>query len=266
MRIEHIGEATLYLGDCLEVLPTLPKVDAVITDPPYNVSLKGGRQDTTVRKRITEIRSDGSKSYREVVRDFGKWDHGWEPEPFLDGVCAMLAPGGALIAFTSEFLLSNYLQSGLDHRAMLYWRKTNPAPNFAKQIVRSVEMAVWQTNGGQWTFNAGGYRPNVWEGPTISGWICENTPEEREHPTQKPEWLMRELVNVFSRTTVLDPFMGSGTTGVACAQIGRKFIGVEIEPRYFDIACRRIERAYAQGKLFEHQGLSTEQLELDGRM
>lgn len=73
-----------------------------------------------------------------------------------------------------------------------------------------------------------------------------------EHPTQKPLPLMTELVRLFSNKdqTILDPFMGSGTTGVACAKLGRKFIGIEIEPKYFDISCKRIEQAYAQGDMF----------------
>ncbi len=135
---------------------------------------------------------------------------------------------------------------------LLYWRKTNPAPNFRKQIVRAMEMAVWQTKGGSWTFNASGYRPNVWEGPIINGFTCENTAETREHPTQKPEWLMKEWVPVFSdqADVVLDPYMGSGTTGVACMNLGRKFIGMEVNPEYFAVACERIENAQRQERLF----------------
>jgi DNA modification methylase len=87
----------------------------------------------------------------------------------------------------------------------------------------------------------------------------------KEHPTQKPlkvmSWCLQFLPDA---KTVLDPYMGSGTTGVACAQLGRKFIGIEIEPKYFDIACRRIEQAYAQGKLFDPAPPKQEQASMFG--
>lgn len=200
---------TLYHGDCREVLPTLERVDHVITDPPYNVSVRNGRSTTTIGKLA---RKDGT--YREIVRDFGEWDHDWKAEPFISEAQRLISSGGSLIAFTSEFLFAPYLASGLEHRSLLYWRKTNPAPNFRQQVVRAIEMAVWQTQGGKWTFNAGGYRPNVWEGPIINGYTCENTGEKRWHPTQKPRWLMEEWVGTFTDPgdLILDPFAGSGTT------------------------------------------------------
>jgi site-specific DNA-methyltransferase (adenine-specific) len=93
---------------------------------------------------------------------------------------------------------------------------------------------------------------NVWEGPIVSGWRVQNTGELREHPTQKPEWLMDEWVSLFSNPddVVLDPFMGSGTTGVSAVRLGRKFIGVEVNPDYFAMARLRIENAQRQERLF----------------
>ena len=251
MRVETIGNAVLYCADSEEVMPTLGPVDAVITDPPYNVSKRNGRDSTTTGKIIKGFRPDGTPSYRKVIRNFGEWDFDWNPAPFFAESRRMLVDGGSLIAFLSEFLMAEYLQSGLDHRALLYWKKTNPAPSFRNQIVRSVEMAAWQTKGGKWRFNAGGYRPNIWECPTVTGWRTENTHEQRSHPTQKPEWLMREWVSLFSYESVLDPYMGSGTTGVACASVRRRFIGIERDPKYFAIACERIENAQRQQRMFE---------------
>lgn len=225
---------TLYQGDCAEVMGALPtgSVDLILADPPYNVSARGvgGRAHTTIGRVLTGTRPDGSRSYREIVRDFGAWDHGWDPEPFLAEAQRVLRDGGALIAFTSEFLFEHYGRSGLDHRALLYWRKTNPAPNFRKQIVRALEMAVWQTKGGHWTFNAGGYRPNVWDGPIVSGYSTVNNHEPRVHPTQKPLWLMHEWVQIFSEPSavILDPFAGSGTTLRAAKNLGRRAIGIEL--------------------------------------
>jgi DNA modification methylase len=225
----------LVHGDAVEVLSGLAdgSVDLVLTDPPYNVSARGvgGRANTTVGR---VPRADGSM--REIRRDFGEWDHGWDPLPFLEQARRVLRDGGSLVAFTSEHLFAPYLASGLDHRSLLYWRKANPAPNFRSQVVRAVEMAVWQTQGGGWTFNAGGYRPNVWDGATESG-------EARIHPTQKPLWLMREWVELFSGPgeLVVDPYAGSGTTLVAARALGRRALGVELDPTYYEAARRRLD-------------------------
>ena len=241
---------TIYHGDALEVLPTIEagSVALVLTDPPYNVSHRNGRSNTTIGR---VPRKDGT--HREIVRDFGEWDHDWEPEPFIAELPRPLRDGGALVAFTSEFLFAPYLASGLDHRSLLYWRKTNPAPNFRQQIVRAIEMAVWQTKGGGWTFNAGGYRPNVWDGPVINGYATVNRNEPRVHPTQKPEWLMREWIQLFSNEgdLILDPYMGSGTTLRAAKDLGRRAIGVElhnevgedgVDRRYCEIAVGRLRQ------------------------
>lgn len=241
---------TIYHGDCLEVLPQLAQVDHVITDPPYNVSARGvgGRANTTVGR---VPRKDGT--HREIVRDFGEWDHEWDPRPFLAEARRLVAPGGTLIAFTSEFLVQSYVRAGLEHRSMLYWRKTNPAPNFRKQIVRAVEQAVWQTQGGDWTFNGSGYRPNIWDGPILNGYSVVNNDEARVHPTQKPLWLMREWIELFTDPgdLILDPFMGSGTTLRAAKDLGRRAIGIEmsneigadgVDRRYCDIAVERLRQ------------------------
>lgn len=232
---------TIYHADCLDVLPLLDQVDHVITDPPYNVSARGigGRANTTIG---AVPRKDGT--YREIVRDFGAWDHEWDPRPFLAEARRLIRPGGSLIAFTSEFLFEPYVCSGLEHRALLYWRKTNPAPNFRNQIVRAVEMAVWQTQGGGWTFNAGGYRPNVWDGPILNGYTVQNTGEKRLHPTQKPLWLMREWIELFTDPgdLILDPFMGSGTTLRAAKDLGRRAIGIEVNETYCKVAVERLRQ------------------------
>lgn len=231
---------TIYHGDCREVLPTLDRVDHVITDPPYNVSVRSGRANTTIGR---VPRKDGTM--REIVRDFGEWDHGWDARPFLCEAKRLIRPGGSLVSFLSEFLFDAYTTSGLEHRGLLYWRKTNPAPNFRKQIVRAIEMAVWQTQGNGWTFNAGGYRPNVWEGPVINGYLNENTDEKRWHPTQKPEWLMREWVSLFTDPgdLILDPFGGSGTTARAAKDLGRRCILIEREERWAEVAAKRMAQS-----------------------
>lgn len=232
---------TIYHGDCLDVLGSLVEVDLFLTDPPYNVSARGvgGRANTSVGR---VPRKDGTM--REIVRDYGDWDHDWQPQPFIGLASVLLKPSGSLVAFTSEFLVGAYLQSTLDHRGLLFWRKTNPAPSFRKQIVRAIEFAVWQTKGGGWTFNAGGYCPNVWDGPIINGYTCENTNEQRWHPTQKPQALIAQWVALFSNPgdLVVDPFMGSGTTLAAAKRIGRRAIGIELEEKYCEIAAKRLQQ------------------------
>lgn len=238
------SDVVLYLGDTdgsaggTALLDQLPRFDHIITDPPYNVSTRNGRDGTTVG---TLKRKDGTA--RKVQRNFGDWDHTWNPDAFLAWVTENLPEGGSLIAFTSEFLIGNYMRSGLNHRNLIYWHKTNPTPAFKRLYVRAVEMAVWQVKGTGWTWNAGGYRPNVFEGPVVSGFRSANG-ENREHPTQKPMWLMDELVSLHTKPgdTILDPFSGSGTTLVAAKRLGRRAVGVEMNEEYAEAAARRLSQ------------------------
>lgn len=237
---------TLYLGDSdgtnggESVLERLDvDVDHVITDPPYNVSTRNGRDGTTVG---TLKRADGTA--RKVQRNFGDWDHTWEPQTFLTWVEAHLPEGGSLIAFTSEFLIDAYMRTGLNHRNIIYWQKTNPTPAFKRLYVRAIEMAVWQVKGkGGWVWNAGGYRPNVFAGPVVSGFRAANG-EGREHPTQKPLWLMDEIVQLHTEKgqIILDPFCGSGTTLVSAKRLGRRAIGIEMNEKYAEAAARRLQQ------------------------
>jgi site-specific DNA-methyltransferase (adenine-specific)/modification methylase len=202
MRKEVIGDATLYLGDCSEILPTLPKVDAVVTDPPYGV---GHNKASAVR--------------RYKVRDEIQNDA--EP-PFVGWMASYPAViwGG-----------NNFCDQLPRSTGWLVWFKHHP-----DQSRHSQAELAWTNCVRTVRHYSEAYHGFMRE---RDGWF---------HPTQKPPGLMRWCAE-FTSGTVLDPYMGSGTTGVACAQLGRKFIGIEIEPRYFDIACRRIEQAYAQGKL-----------------
>lgn len=243
MRVETIGDATLYLGDCLEILPTLPKVDAVITDPPFEAEAH------TLQRRIN--RSDSRGESGDVIT----------PEP-LD-----FAP----ITETQRINASYVIREMCDGWALLFcqaeavskWKETLEAAG-----AKYKRAMVWIKRDGMPQYS--GDRPGmgyesivaVWCGPGKSAWngggkhgvfdIPKGEPLRYGHPTQKPERLMRDLVGLFTNedATVLDPFMGSGTTGVACANLGRKFIGIEIEPKYFEIACERITNAYRQQRMF----------------
>ena len=242
-------DVTLYLGDSdgtaggEALLPQLsPGFDAIITDPPYNVSTRNGRDGTTPGRLK---RKDGTA--RKVQRVFGEWDRTWDPKPFLAEVPRLLRDGGSMVAFTSEFLIGDYMASGLNHRNLIYWRKTNPTPAFKRLYVRAVEMAVWQVKGTTgWTWNSGGYTPNVYEGKVVAGFACANG-ETRVHPTQKPLWLIRSLLEQHTNLgdTVLDPYAGSGTTLIAARLLGRRAVGIEQDEAYCEATAKRL----AQGVL-----------------
>jgi len=238
----HHGDADGTAGGTA-LLPRLEfTVDAIITDPPYNVSARNGR-DATTPGRLK--RKDGTA--RKVQRVFGDWDRTWDAKPFLTAAGALLRDGGSLIAFTSEFLIGDYMASGLNHRNLIYWRKTNPTPAFRQLYVRAVEMAVWQVKGATgWTWNGGGYVPNVYEGKVVAGFACANGEhrEHREHPTQKPLWLMSRLIDLHTKPgdLILDPYAGSGTTLAAAKRAGRRAIGIELDESYAEAAARRLSQ------------------------
>lgn len=198
-RKEVIGDCTLYLGDCRDVLPTLAGADAVVTDPPYGIGI--------------------NKSNRlSVSKGFG--DDTWDDEA---ADLSWLLPMGVPAVVWG----GNYFDLP-PTRAPLVWDKDNAGRDFA-----DFEMA--------WT-NLDMVARRIKHRPM-------NMDGGKEHPTQKPVRVMQWCVS-FTEGLVLDPYMGSGSTGVACAKMGRQFIGIEVEERYFDIACRRIREAYAQPDMF----------------
>jgi len=207
MRVERIGDATLYCGDCREVLPTLGAVDGVVTDPPYGIASvwKGGSGNGWGR-------AQSQRSLRN------QWD---QEKPDGDTIGWIAKQRQAIIWGGNYFDLP-------PSRCWLVWNK--PERGFS---LAEAELA--------WTNFDAVVR------------VCDAPWSEvgREHPTQKPIAVMAFCVKK-TTGTILDPFMGSGTTGVACARLNRKFIGIEIEPSYFDIACRRIEEAQRQKDLFIH--------------
>lgn len=225
-RIERIGDATLYLGDCREILPTLGKVDAVVTDPPYGI----GESAEKVASRVKLA----------IPKDYGAFD--WDAAPVnAEVLAAARAHGRWQIIFGG-----NYYDLPATS-CWLIWDKCNGDSDFADcelawtNIPKAVRKIEWLWNG-----------------------MIRKGREERFHPTQKPAGVMRWCIQQLPADShiILDPFMGSGTTGVACAQLGRKFIGIEIEPKYFDIACRRIEDAYRQPRLFKDEAPKPKQIAL----
>ena len=217
-RTEIIGDATLYLGDCRDVLAALEReypFDALVTDPPYGIGEAAG--------------ANASRGNLAVARDYG--NAAWDDETADDALSCAMAYAHWQIIFGG-----NYYELG-PTSCWLVWDKVNGNNDFA-----DCELA--------WTNLPKAVRRlrYLW-----NGFMRANGEERGDHPTQKPvgvmKWALQQLPN--DTRTILDPFMGSGTTGVACVQLGLRFTGIEREPQYFDAACRRIEEAWKQPRLFE---------------
>lgn len=212
MEKVEIGLATLYLGDCLEVMRTLEKVDAVITDPPYGIGIDGQKESV---KNGVQIRKE---------HEFGGWD---KERPGAEVFDEMMRLGKQQIIWGGNYF-ADLLPAT---RGWLVWYKGQTGLTMSDG-----ELAYTNLDKPLRLFNI--HRTHLWkEGP--------------EHPTQKPTVLMKWCMNqVPDAETILDPFMGSGTTGVAAVEGGKRFIGIEISRKYFAIAKRRIERAQQQQRLF----------------
>jgi DNA modification methylase len=213
-RIQHIGDATLYLGDCREILPTLERVDAVVTDPPYGVGLEYASHDDSV---------------------LVEW-------------LALARAMASVVAFSPG--VSNFTLFPKPEWTLAWWK-----PNSMGRVCVGF---------------------NTWEPVLVYGkasgkkahdsFVVSVAPQidTGGHPCPKPiGWAEQVIERVAADcSSILDPFMGSGTTGIAALKLGHKFIGVEIDPTYFDIACRRIEEAWKQPRLFEEPKPKAEQLQL----
>lgn len=214
-----IGRATLYLGDCRDILPTLPKVDAVVTDPPYGIGFPyEGYEDTLDNlNELVEAFVPASRALAERV---------------------IITPG---VSNVQRYPVAEWIGA---------W--------------------TWETTATFGKLGFSQWQPILYYGKDIDGFGSVNGALKSDrihfaggsakidsgaggvHTCPKPLGFMQRLLTRFSNEgeTILDPFMGSGTTGVAAVQMGRDFIGIEREPKYFDIACRRIEQAQRQGDLF----------------
>ncbi len=233
-----IGNATLYCGDALEILPTLGKVDAVITDPPYSERTHSGH-DASVNGNIGQGKDTAAREmlgYKAMsVADVDRL------APLLTAIC------GGWIVWMCDHILVPSIHGALENAGRYVFA---PLPFYAPgsrvrlsgdgpsswtiwiMVARTKAQAAWGTLPGGYVLPAG----------------CR----EREHMGGKPIWLMEQIVSDYSRRgdLICDPFMGSGTTGVAALQQGRRFIGIEINEQYFLSACKRIEDAQRQQRLF----------------
>lgn len=219
-RIETIGNATLYLGDCREILPTLPKVDAVITDPPYGIGA-----DSSAHKASGNIAGHGHR--RVAKRTYEKTE--WDNAPIAPELLALVRAAGRW----NIIFGGNYYDCPPSSCWLVWDKETNGNLADCELAWTNIPKAVRRIR-------------YLW-----NGFARSNGEPRDDHPTQKPLGVMEWAIGHVPAPnhTIIDPFMGSGTTGVACMNLQRAFIGIEREPKYFEIACRRIEDAQRQGRL-----------------
>jgi site-specific DNA-methyltransferase (adenine-specific) len=227
MREEVIGGCRLILGDCRDVLPMLGPLDACVTDPPYEFETAGAGVFRTTRKNMDEIQERG----------------------LADGFDHTMISGGqfgsvVIFAHNDQWAkLLPHLAAQFVRFAICQWHKTNPMPVANQHYQPDTEIYVHAWNPG--------FHP---VGPLSQKQRFIIAPNGQDgainHPTVKPLPVMQKIVGNVGGSVVCDPFMGSGTTGVACANLSRRFVGIERHPAYFDIACRRIDEAYKQPRLF----------------
>ena len=220
---------TLLLGDCLERMKEIPdgSVDLILTDPPYNIA-----------------RDNNFHTMGRAGIDFGEWDKGFDLFSYIDGLSRICTKNANVVIFNdwkNIGEIAKYAESkGFVIKDMLRWEKSNPMPrNRDRRFVVDYEVAVWLTMPkAKWVFNR---QNNTYDRPCFKGSLTPSS-EKTWHTTQKPVWLMENIISTLSNEadTVLDLFMGSGSTGVAAINLNRKFIGVEMDEGYFNIAVERI--------------------------
>lgn len=249
----RIGDAVLYHGDCLEVMRSLGAVDHVICDPPYEARIHDAKASEA------DLRKDGGPGLLPI--DFDCID------PIRDDFCIAVSAvsEGWFIAFCTPEGVGRWADSinvsPMKYKRACVWVKPDSTPQFNGQCpAMGAEnfVAAWAGRGhSRW--NAGGKRGVYTH--------CVNGPDRNGiHPTEKPVSLMAELISDFTNPgqTIMDPFMGSGTTGIAALKLGRKFIGIEKNPTYFDLACKRIEASLSGARGFARQYHDERQIDIFG--
>lgn len=269
------------LGDCVEVMSTLPEasINLILTDPPYNASAGG----------IDLPNNKTGGAYYKVNEEwdkFGKYsDYMDFTRKWIKAADRVLSPQGSIIVCSSFHSIGEVIIAlkELDYKFinLITWKKVNPMPNITKRMLtHSTEFIVWFAKSKGWTFNyndmkkynKGKQLQDVWEFPVLQGAERVKGANGRAaHPTQKPLALFRRLVEMASKEgdVILDPFVGSGTTSVACQELNRKWIGIDNKEEYIKIADERIkkglekkhinlrQKALSQKKLDEQIKVST---------
>lgn len=238
IHCEKIGDATLYLGDCRDVLPGLPTVDAVIVDPPYSARCHGLHDSGATTRRDGTNRSElgyeptTANDVRELAAEYARICNGW-------------------VVWMTDHKLAMIVGQALEAVGRYVFA---PLPFY--QPGRSVRLAGdGPCSWTDWIIAARTTAQNKW-GTLPGGYVAgAGWKNDKARMGGKPTALMRAIVGDYSRVgdLVLDSHMGAGTTGVACAMLGRRFVGIEIDREAFDIARERVENAYRQAPLIAHE-------------
>ena len=204
-------------------------IDMILTDPPYNISRKNNFHTLKGRHGM----------------DYGEWDKDFDVIGWINLAASKLKKGGSIVCFNSfeniGKIANEYRNNNIDVKCLLRWEKTNPFPrNVNRLFVNNIELALWGVKGKGWIFNKPKnipYHTGKFISPIVMG------KEKTKHPTQKSEKIISEIMLILSdeNNLILDPFMGSGTTGAVAKKLNRKFIGIELDKEYFEIAKKRIE-------------------------
>lgn len=233
-KIEKTESYQVINGDAFSVYQELKTmgitVNHIITDPPYNISQSNNFSTM--------------KNPRKGV-NFGEWDHGFDLYSWIADYVSLLDANGSIIIFCSYRYISHIIEKlegcNMVVKDVLIWQKSNPMPrNTERRYVQDTEFAVWAVKEkAKWVFNKPenvSYLRAFYQTPTVAG--KERTP----HPTQKSLKLMEDIIKIHTNEgdTILDPFMGSGTTGIAAIKNNRKFLGIELDTDYYDIAVNRL--------------------------
>ncbi|WP_311267476.1 site-specific DNA-methyltransferase [Sphingobium sp. WCS2017Hpa-17] len=222
-----IGAATLYLGNCHDIPPRLGPIDCGVMDPPYDFEASGGgifRRDRQCMDKIQAAGLDKGFDHRVITASQFR----------------------SVVIFCHNDQLDTllpHLSEQFDRFALCFWHKSNPMPVANKHYKPDTEIYIHAWNAGG--FPAGDLADKA-------RYIVAPVGQQGEfdHPTVKPLAVMRKIIVNANGDTICDPFMGTGSTGVAALERGKRFIGIERDPKYFDIACKRIADAQRQGNLF----------------
>lgn len=253
MRKEVIGDCELYLGDCREVLSSIGEMDAVIADPPFSIPHEFG-----------EAKGRSGKGTRTLQWD---WDADMSREDVVLALRLSVERSQSFMTFcglSQATLIADMAEAAGFVAKPAVWVKECPPPaGKGNWWPSGMQMAVYGYRSGSGAFfgDDDPKRSNVFTADAYR----YGQPGKTGHPTQTPLTLMERFVRslVPRGGACLDPFMGSGTTGVACAKAGRKFVGIEIDKQWFDVSCKRIEAAYAQPDMFAEAPAAPRPKQLD---
>jgi len=225
---ETIGNATLYLGDCYQILPTLGRFDALVTDPPYEIETSGGGEFRKNRQNMKEIAAAGiDKGFDHTIFKAGQF-----------GSVVMFCHNDQLVK------LLPYIADEWGKYAVCAWHKTNPIPLACNHYVPDTEFYIHGWGKG---FHPVGVIAQ--KARYILAMNGQNT--KIAHPTVKPLNVMGKILSNVNGAMVCDPFMGSGTTGVACLRAGKSFVGIEHNEKFFELAVSRVQAVHNQMDMFQ---------------